>query len=412
MGQKAILIISVSAFLLSRNLLYALGINPNSESTLFVFRIPLALYGAVAISLLFFLSGRKAVPGRELASRGAGLAFFGALSLVTLAFWIAKIGSNILPFFVTFGTPAFIWLMLCYSNSKTREHIGKSISLLILINSVVAIIEYVSGERLLPFVVSDGVRENSWRATALLGHPLDNALITGTLLVAALFSRQRKMPSWVTIIHLAAMVAFAGRSAIIALCLFFAIYLLSGLLGFISGKKVVVSPRMMGAGMLLLSATLAAVSTGLANPFLARFTDDSGSAEIRWQGIELFLSINPTSLLFGLMPNELIYLQQAFNVPSLEFSWISIVINFGLIIGGIIIISTAVFLRSAFRNFGSSRWFVLSYFGLVTFGSTSIASSSNLISMLIVMGYALSQSGSSEERSHPAPRAAKMAIAS
>jgi hypothetical protein len=147
------------------------------------------------------------------------------------------------------------------------------------------------------------------RSTALLGHPLENALITGSYLMVLLagggpaLNRHLRLPMMV--LQLAALVAFGGRSALtIAICVVAAISAFR-VARFLLGKRIPFA--MMVAMPLVLTIATAVVALLVGGGFFDlisdRFADDGGSANARLGMFEIFSYLSPGSIIIGPDPD-------------------------------------------------------------------------------------------------------------
>ena len=65
---------------------------------------------------------------------------------------------------------------------------------LLLLNATIGIVEFASGLRFTPLVAAGVVIEDDWRSTALLGHPLANASLTGAYILMLALGAGRDLP--------------------------------------------------------------------------------------------------------------------------------------------------------------------------------------------------------------------------
>ena len=79
----------------------------------------------------------------------------------------------------TFIIPMSVLVSMTYLTSQQRNFLAKTILLVLLLNALMAIAEFAMRNHILPHGRFDGFVH--FRASALFGHPLNNALITASL---------------------------------------------------------------------------------------------------------------------------------------------------------------------------------------------------------------------------------------
>ena len=99
--------------------------------------------------------------------------------------------------------------------------LGRLLHLLMFANALLALAEFALGFRLTPLDAGGVIIEGDWRASALLGHPLTNAVLTGSYLIILSLGGGRNLP-WILRpvvfgISLLAMNAFGGRMALVTI---------------------------------------------------------------------------------------------------------------------------------------------------------------------------------------------------
>ena len=80
----------------------------------------------------------------------------------------------------------FVVLLSTDLRDYELRRVERLIHVLLGVNAVLALIEYAVGQRAFPYMFDGLAFEWDERSTALLGHPLENALITGSYLMVLL----------------------------------------------------------------------------------------------------------------------------------------------------------------------------------------------------------------------------------
>ncbi len=210
---------------------------------------------------------------------------------------------------------------------------------LVSVNAVIGVGEFLTQTRLTPFIISGQViEEDYFRATALLGHPLQNALMTAMTLfiLPALRHRPLLMLTLMGLMVLG-LVAFGGRTAMVAT-------LMVGLLS--APLTLVVLLRQRGLsyrGCLLTIIALIMAPLSMVMIYLV-FGDEARvfqtlywdtSAQSRLDAVRVFAQISDTDLLLGIGPQGLIglvgRLKTEIDIITIENGWLSLALQFGLI---------------------------------------------------------------------------------
>jgi len=192
---------------------------------------------------------------------------------------------------------------------KDRNFIRLFLHTAILINAFVGIVEYVTHQRLFPYVIGGVEVEGDYRSTALLGHPLLNASTTGAYILCLVMGGDARLPAMFRVFALLlagfGMIAFGGRTAIAAASVVIALLALRRFAAILLGARVdlrhalaalIVTP-------LLLGAIAGAAQAGAFDAFVARYVDDNGSGEARMIALQLFDMFDLGDLLVGPRPD-------------------------------------------------------------------------------------------------------------
>lgn len=192
---------------------------------------------------------------------------------------------------------------------KDRNFIRLFLHTAILINAFVGIVEYVTHQRLFPYVIGGVEVEGDYRSTALLGHPLLNASTTGAYILCLVMGGDPRLPAMFRVFALLlagfGMIAFGGRTAIAAASVVIALLALRKFAAILLGARVdlrhalaalIVTP-------LLLGAVAGAAQAGAFDAFVARYVDDNGSGEARMIALQLFDMFDLGDLLVGPRPD-------------------------------------------------------------------------------------------------------------
>jgi len=297
---------------------------------------------------------------------------------------------SILNTATTFLLPALCLVALPSLAPKHLRILGTFLVWFMLINSLVGIYEKTSGARLFPYLIGAEEKLNDPRPTAWFSHPLNNAVLTAIFLLYLIYGNDVKRNLVLRLamiaIHGYALICFGGRTAVVALAAILVVdYLVSATrVVLLSGGLIRFARQtLMMAGAIGLG--LFATSQGYFNDLIDRFTDDGGSASVRWDAFSLVRDLNVSRILWGY--DESFFTSQLafYGIRTIEFSWLYIFLKHGLFLGAALITSMAYLIFQVARHSPKPAGYMALLLMIVTFGYTSIASASLLISQLVVI---------------------------
>jgi hypothetical protein len=336
------------------------------------------------------------------------LIYLAALGL--LAIYVAVVAR--LP--VTLLIDSFLLaLVLTLLLEGLNEGIARLLALLVVAlfaaDALLALTEFATGWRLIHISVPEGVTADptrtdlvfdwraaiarEWRATALFGHPLENAMLMGAFVIALASQGSRWLGTGLRlglgIIGFLAMFAFGGRAALI-FCGCGAVALISSRAArrLIAGRQF----DLRLAGAVLLAMPVAAIAlvlfteTGLFERVAQRFTTDLGSATSRVTMWTLFDPIPWRELFFG--PDQAVVTTWQ-RLEGLEFGiesfWVAFALSYGLVMTTVLIAGLAAFVVSIVRLSGRGAIPVFLFFFAVASTSTSLSSKTTGFGILTVL---------------------------
>jgi hypothetical protein len=301
-------------------------------------------------------------------------------------------GLPVTPLIETF-VPAVLSLALL---SRLPEGRGRVLALLIhalmIGNAVLGIGELLSGWRLTPFALKGVELEYEWRSTALLGHPLANALITGCYVLALALGGGRDLP-WLAragafLVSLVAMATFGGRAATVLVLALLGVLLLRTALAFLNGARIRTGALLaslaavppVGMGLFLLA------STNFFAHFVERFADDSGSAQTRSDMFVVFDKVPLVELLLGPDQRQVVTWQGMLGLErGIESFWLCFALFYGLAVSLVIFAGILMLCRDIVRACRPGAAWVLLFFIAVCSLSLSLAGKSNILAQVTVM---------------------------
>jgi hypothetical protein len=379
-------------FLVSSKVLQALGIPYASTggSPLTKFH-PATFLSLAALSTWAIVIG----PGRLLAALAAqrpGILVF-AMAIALLTFQAAVVQQLPISAVVdTFVLPLALFISILALRASVMERLVIALHLFFLLNSTLGYAEYFTGWRLTPYYEGGVLITYDWRSTALLGHPLINALATGLylLILSGPGGRRFDLPvrTFLLIYSLGAMVAFGGRAAtVMALALLAARGLLS-LAKVLSGRPFGRRDAFAVIVVLTLIATIGSllVQGGVLDTFLSRFEDDSGSAATRVAMFHVFDGMAWRDLFFAPDLAHVASNQRRLDLTiGIESFVVAFFAYYGIVTTLVFFAGLAFFAAEIIRTVGTPGLVPLAYFFLVSSTSTGIANKTTDMALIMAM---------------------------
>lgn len=291
----------------------------------------------------------------------------------------------------TFLLPAL--LLLCYrrldeptiSTMRMLSHFAMAM------NALLGLGEFLSGLRLTPYVAGGIAISDDWRSTALLGHPLGNALLTGCYAATLIIGGGGLMPRpriAMLVLQCLAMVAFGGRTSLAILALFVAGAVTRAGLRFLAGGGIPLRLASMLAFALpiAIGALFALHELGFFDKLLLRFVEDRGSTEARIVMFELFRGFTWTELLLGPPQDQLAFLVRIHKLEfGIESLWIAFSLYYGILPASLFFLGLALFMLSLLQHCRARAWLIVAYYFAVNSTFLGIAGKTTGFTTLCMM---------------------------
>lgn len=174
-------------------------------------------------------------------------------------------------------------------------------------NSVIGIFESATHLRLLPFDPSwEVLKQDYFRASALMGHPLSNAVFTAvSLFVLMALPMSKLLKAFIFIVMLVSLVGFGGRSALVAAVASAVILGMIEIWRYFARDRMTVA-RITGAllALLLVPATCFCLLYGVLHSdmgerLMAYNSLEDDSAAVRVQSWKALDALSPAEMFFG-----------------------------------------------------------------------------------------------------------------
>lgn len=319
----------------------------------------------------------------------------GVLGLTLHALFVAGLPAT--GFIDTFVLPAILLFLYRDISEGRRRNLALFIHLFFAINSLIGLAEFVGGFRLTPLIVEGEELLSEWRSSALMGHPLGNALQTGGYMILLAIGGGRDLPPVLRIpaflLATVGMIVFGGRAAtafaVIAL-VWIAVVRVGEIL---SGGKF----DLINVLFLLLMVPAVAVAIVILNDhgffeqFVGRFVDDDGSASTRIVMFELFKHLSWYELFFRPDPHYIATLMVTYGLDyGIESFWIAMILLHGLVVSFALFAALFVYAYEMLRRVGSGGFLLMLYFFAVSSASLSLSAKTPMLALfqtlLLVLG--------------------------
>lgn len=286
----------------------------------------------------------------------------------------------------TFLVSLMIIPLISILNDSQVDKILKLVSYLILINSVIAIFEFLTNSRIIEVEFKDF---SYFRSSALLTHPLNNSLITVSL--SLLLFNKTFLPGIVYIlITLLALFSFGGRSALVIFVFVLFIYYFPQMWKFITSgvkaNKKRVALFMLPVYLAILSFLMILINSGITERIMSNLYID-GSASARIDVFFLLEQLTVSEWIWGASHRLLESIELYIGINVIENYFIGWIFTFGLI--GTIPLAMCVFMPLYYfsRNGDySSKLSVLIFF-LVGITNNSLTTKTPVLLLLFSVLY-------------------------
>lgn len=379
----------------SSSLLVTLGVPYDIPGGLFLAKIHPGTYVLGLAYLAVLLPGN---PVRMLFSDMAqypAWLFYGFVVILLIVYSALMFGTAEAAFVPeTLLMPLIVAGLLSHLRPVTRARAFLWTIVLLTVNSAIAIGEGVTQAHLVPYLI-DGkpAHEEVFRATALGGHPLANALVTVTYMFAAtlLLRRHKVLGVLVILLFGLALLAFGGRVAFAVSALVGSLWLFVHLIRIVPDPEMGVTQKL-GAVILSVFVLAAGVALTLATDLGGRifhgFQMDA-SARSRFALFDVFSLIDGIEFLFGVGPIGIEQLMRTLRFTSglsstIENFWVLWVLNFGVVGFLAVTVSLFWFFRTLLRRAPTAIWLTALVFLIAASGNNSLGAKNKGLAYLVI----------------------------
>ncbi|MFI5011311.1 MAG: VpsF family polysaccharide biosynthesis protein [Hyphomicrobiales bacterium] len=393
------------AFAISPLMLLRLGVNYDETGGSLAAKIHPATYLLAATFLVrIFLEPRPArfliaAAGRH----GGAMAFLWAV-VVLIAYAAVNLHLPLSPIVDTFLFPILALIVLDGVDEGNARLLARLVHAIYAANATLALFEMASGWRLTPLIAMGIDLLADRRSTALFGHPLGNAMLTGIYVIALAVGGGRDLPGWMRpmaiLLQLTAMVSFGARLATVTTLGLIGLLTLRGIGRILAGRRfhIATAACFLGLLPLLVVALAGAYGAGFFDPLLERFfVSDNRSAEARIVMFELIPRFSAFQLLFGPDQDLLHSLMWTEGIEfGIESFWVSLLLTYGAVPSLLFLVGFGAFCIDLMRHSGKGAIWTMIFFLILVSGSLSLGGKTLALGILVIVDLILLRPPSGE----------------
>lgn len=235
--------------------------------------------------------------------------------------------------------PALLYMVIVRNENdlKLQLYIRKILIVFYVVNSFMAILEYITRSHVIGWVdivYSEGfltfASYSDFRAVALAGSPLSNALLTTILNIYILFSDIKEKNKYTLFcLGLVAVLAFNARVAIVINAIALILYYMKNFSSLKLGKRIL---SLVGLFVILLFFLFITLNTSLGSRlFNTESFEDDGSIAVRLKLFEEIGLLDFKQFLWGNTLSNVRFMMQSFGVLIIENFWICYILHIGIV---------------------------------------------------------------------------------
>ncbi|MFY9294753.1 MAG: VpsF family polysaccharide biosynthesis protein [Methylorubrum rhodinum] len=394
-AAPAILLLLV-LFLFSGGVLWHLGVNYDGFSGSAAAKVHPATYLAPLCLLWAMVSSGDPVGFCLRTARDAPasllLLVVGTALLVQIAL---RSGTGLSGSIDTFVGPALVMMLLVRIAPARLGPLETALHGVMLANACLGLAEFATGRLVFPYRLDGEAFATDTRSAAFQGHPLVNALVTATYVLALIAGGGHLRP-WQRLgmlaLQTAALVTFGGRSAIVAVVLLGGLSVLVATLRVLRTGRVPLLAAAFGLPALTMAplALVALAFGGFFDKLAERFVSDGGSANARIEMLALIDRIPFRDLAFGPDTGFVETLRRMHGLEwGIENPIVRMVLYQGVFMTALLTLAVVLFVAEIVRRCRPGTFVPVLGFALLLNTSESIASKTTVLAKFAIMMVAL-----------------------
>lgn len=352
----------------------------------FIFRVYPLFYIVLALFGYYFILGKITVADLFLRMKNE-------LTYLSICFGVVIYGqltknTNPMSWFLdSLVIPCVVLIFLRITDKKILYDFKKWMYFFFFLNAGISVIEKVSGRLL--FLGESPWYFDYFRATALFGHPLNNALIMSVLtIILFLATKETYLKMGVLVAGMLAIFCFGARGALLGVFGAIVLNVILNALGFTKDANRNIKGGLMYLASFALILILVISFTNLGDRITGLAKVDE-SAEARVGSLNVLNQVDIRDLMWrGISLERIDMVQYLSGVEIIENFYIEWLLNFGLIVTVVLILSLIRFLYNMMHNIGADvKLPILFTLIAVSSSNNSLATSTYVITILVMAYY-------------------------
>jgi hypothetical protein len=387
------LVIVLVLFSVSSGVLWNLGINYNGVTGAIASKIHPATYLAFATLGLLMLARRNPASFFvALVTKHPGTLVFLLATLLVGGIIVLDGRKGIATIFDTYLLAIIVALIAAEMETRDFTRAEKLIHVLLAANALLGLAEYALNTRVFPFRFDGAALEWDYRSNALLGHPLENAQITGLYIMVLLAGGGASMPKSLRpaaiLLQLAALVPFGGRTALLLTVAMAALWMVPRVLQVLRGARLslpVLAAIAVLAPLVTLGVGLIAAG-GFFDVITDRFDDDGGSAKARVEMFAIFDHLSAHDIFIGASSNVIDSLRTSRGLEQgIENPVVRLLLYQGVVFTTFLIAGFTLFLIEIARRLQPGYGMAMIFFLVIISSYESIANKTVGLAQFVVL---------------------------
>jgi hypothetical protein len=380
-------------FSVSSGVLWNLGINYNGVTGAIPSKIHPATYLAFATLGLLMLARRNPASFFvTLVTKHPGTLAFLLATLLVGGIIVLDGRKGIATIFDTYLLAIIVALIAAEMETRDFTRAEKLIHVLLAANALLGLAEYALNTRVFPFRFDGVALEWDYRSNALLGHPLENAQITGLYIMVLLAGGGASMPKSLRpaaiLLQLAALVPFGGRTALLLTVAMAALWMVPRVLQVLRGARLslpVFAAIAALVPLLTLGVGLIAAS-GFFDVIMDRFDDDGGSAKARVEMFAIFNQLSAHDIFIGASSDVIDSLRTSRGLEQgIENPVIRLLLYQGVVFTTFLIVGFTLFVIEIARRLRPGYGMAMIFFLVIISSYESIANKTVGLAQFVVL---------------------------
>ena len=378
----------VLSLTLGKPLLASLGLPYSTPGGAFISKLHPSTY--VTMLALFVAVFRRGSPlsffVQRLIDRRPVMLYLVIVGLISAVLFLRSGAAGLAYIVDTLMVPALLALLLTEVSPANRARLFGLVVLLVLADGLIAIGESATRTLIIEPLIDLG---REFRATALLGHPLNSSLISApVILFATGFGRLSAGRLAAVLVLAAALMAFGGRAAAALAVVFLAVMLGTVVIRqLVRGRMPLQS--LIAIPLILLIVPLAVSALWLTTDIAERLQNRlffGPSAQARINLFNVFHFVTAKELWFGVSSRSVADLTEFIpNSNTIENFWVFMIVQMGIAMFVPYVAGMLAFLTHLYRRTTSTGRFAIALFMLVASTNNSLTSKTPALAVLVVL---------------------------